>query len=364
MSTRDLFLATTALCLVLCAASVLFGVFVSRALRQRDAVLHQQEAHLRAALEVAPVGVLIVDETGRCDLVNHEVERLFGHRRSALLGQPVEQLLPAEARHRHVAHRAQFAAAPSTREMGPGRELWAQRADGERFVVEVGLSPLLSARGAFTLCTVVDVSARRRVTQRLEAAVREQQALLREVHHRVKNNLQVISSLLGLQAAHAATEVRGALEDSRDRVHAIASVHEQLCREDASAVVASTWLPTLVGELVTALRGSAVEVNVDAAPLRLSVDEAVPLGLIVNELVTNAFKHALSRGGRLRVALEALDPTRARLSVVDEGGAVGTGAPAGVGLKLVGALARQLDGEFSFDDASGHRASLVFTRRA
>ena len=122
---------------------------------------------IRTAFERCPSGLIVVDRTGLITAVNQEVERLFGYERAELLGQPVEMLVPAHSASGHAALREQYGAHPTTRRMGAGRELFGRHKDGRDIPVEIGLSPVDTPEGTFILGTIVDVSERRSLEERL-----------------------------------------------------------------------------------------------------------------------------------------------------------------------------------------------------
>jgi PAS domain S-box-containing protein len=133
------------------------------------------EERLRLMVESAPQGVLIADSNGSITLVNRELERAFGYTREELIGNPIEMLLPAGLRERHVAYRTAFAARPETRAMGAGRDLHGLRKDGVEFPVEVGLVPVRTRQESLVLVSVVDITARKRD----EEALTTERSLLR-----------------------------------------------------------------------------------------------------------------------------------------------------------------------------------------
>ncbi|MDP3000291.1 MAG: sensor histidine kinase [Bryobacterales bacterium] len=194
--------------------------------------------------------------------------------------------------------------------------------------------------------------------------------LLREIHHRVKNNLQVISSLLSLQSNKVTDPAtRALLQASQNRVRAMAMVHETLYRShDLSAVDCAEYLRALAGPLYQSygLEPGAVQLRILApAGMRISLETATPFGLIVNELISNALKHAFPGGrrGEIEVRLEPLGEGRFRLQVSDNG--VGF-APdrdprhsGTLGLRLVQALAEQLDGSARMMCCSGTRFEVT-----
>lgn len=173
------------------------------------------EHRLRAVVESAPSGLLMVDEHGLIVLVNAEIERLFGKPRAEILGRPVEMLLPARFRGAHPMWRAQFHASPSARSMGAGRELHALRGDGSEFPVEIGLTPVSTAEGLFVIGSVVDITERKRADAeraRLEDQLRQSQkmealgTLAGGVAHDFNNVLGVIMGFAEL--------IRGAVQQN------------------------------------------------------------------------------------------------------------------------------------------------------
>ncbi len=206
----------------------------------------------------------------------------------------------------------------------------------------------------------------------LRQSLHEKEMLLKEIHHRVKNNLQIISSLLRLQAGqidHATTQT--VLQDMQNRVRSMALIHEHLyLSKDIASVDLSTYIQSLCQQLFRALVISpgTIQLHLDLASVRLDIDRAIPCGLLVNELVSNALEHAfpLGRHGELWIELHALaDGARGRLRVTDNG----VGLPSGfvpehltsLGVKLATDLARQLGGRLEMGSGPGARFEVEFS---
>jgi len=227
------------------------------------------------------------------------------------------------------------------------------------------------ARGVGILTDVTeDVEA----TASLADLLFEQQMLLREVNHRVKNSLQLVASLLALEASGSADpRIRNAFDNACGRVVTVARLHERLYRgEEAASIDLAVYLPELIADLRHVLGlGQEVTLLLDiAGPLHLPTDQAVPLALLVNELVTNAVKHGFPDGrqGRIRVGLGPDPDDIWCLSVADDGvGLPPTFDPAAVGslgMRLIRTLVRQIGGTLRLDQnhQPGTRFDLILPR--
>ncbi|WP_027191902.1 PAS domain S-box protein [Fundidesulfovibrio putealis] len=214
----------------------------------------------------------------------------------------------------------------------------------------------------------IDISERKRAEERMEASLHEKEILLREIHHRVKNNLQIISSLLNLQKqAVANPTAQSVLDESRGRIASMAMIHEQLYRSrDFAGLDVGEYLGQFLPRLVSACKGDReISLVLETAEIPLSLEQAIPFGLILNELATNAIKHGFRRRtrGTLHVAAALVDG-EVLVEVEDDGEGMPPGvslsAPDTLGLQLVVSLAEQLKGRVSVDSPNGVRFRLRF----
>lgn len=218
-----------------------------------------------------------------------------------------------------------------------------------------------------------DITDRKRAEERIEASLREKEVLLKEIHHRVKNNLQVISSLMDLQAdALKEPALRSVFADMRDRIRSMALVHEKLYQSESLARVEfAEYARSLLANLWRAHADSAatVRLKLDLQPLSLSVVTAVPCGLLLNELVTNALKHAFRGRSDDEITVEMARSPEGRvcLRVRDNG----LGLPPGLdwrqsrslGLRLVQMLVRQLEGALEVKIDAGTEFQVTFLQQ-
>ncbi len=247
-----------------------------------------------------------------------------------------------------------------------------RRNDGSELPVEVS-SRGATIHGARTLISVIrDITERKRSEMELHKSLEEKVALLKEVHHRVKNNLQIVVSLLGLQSYCTGNpEALEILKDTRNRVRTMALLHETLYRSGNLAHISfAAFIDDLCRQIVASFGRSSQRIRVETRveAIGLPLDQAVPCGLIVNELVSNALKHAFpgDRSGSVMVRLERIGGEMLLLRVSDDGAGIpphiNPENASTLGLQLVSDLANQLCGSVTLDKPfeGGAIFSVVF----
>jgi two-component system, sensor histidine kinase PdtaS len=341
-------------------------------LTQLNQVLRKSEDRFRRVVESAPSPMVMVDRQGRIQMINGPAERLFGYDRAELLEQKIELLVPGGSRDQHPALRLGFFAEPVSRPMGAGRDLYAVRKDGSEFPVEIGLNPIETDEGVMVLSAIVDISDRKQKEERLEAALKEKDVLLGEIHHRVKNNLQIVHSLLDLQSARI--EDKTALDmvrDSQNRIRSMGLIHQTLYQsKDFARVDFRSFLDSLRPILLQSYIADPgrITLTIDAAGVLLPIETAIPAGLLVNELLSNALKHAFPGGeaGEIAISL-AQDQNEVTLTISDNGIGIADAfdleETATLGLQLVTLLTDQLGGTMSVQRANPTRFALRFPIR-
>jgi PAS domain S-box-containing protein len=324
----------------------------------------QLKAHLAAIVESSDDAIISKDTNGIVLSWNKTAERIFGFTSEEAVGRPIVELVIPKDR---VSEERVILERIRRGERIDHFETIRRRKNGEQFPVSLSVSPIKDSSGRIVGAAKIarDITDQKRAAESVKAALREKEVLLKEIHHRVKNNLQLISSLLNLQAASIHdTETIRCLQESRNRIKSIALVHEQLYSSGDLEVIN---MPVYFDKLIQQWRGMcapgiSLECSVEGGEFAL--DTAVTCGLMVNELISNAIKHAFPEGkGSVRVELIAESPDSLRLVVRDDG----AGIPAGIdiatttslGLRLVDSLARQLGGQIQFDRTEGTRAVVL-----
>ena len=331
------------------------------------------EERFRRVVESAPNAMVMIDGAGVIEMVNAQAERVFGFARDEMLGQSIEMLVPARFRGHHPELRTSFFNQPVSRPMGAGRDLFGLRKDGSEFPVEIGLNPIETDEGTMVLSAIVDISDRKHREESIHAALKEKDILLGEIHHRVKNNLQIVHSLLDLQSGTITDPVAlGLMRESQNRVRSMALIHQTLYEsKDFARVDFGNFLDALVPTLVSSYGVAAhrCALAIDAQEVLLPINAAIPSGLIVNELIANALKHAFpeNRVGNIEISLAHEPGDRVLLTVTDDG----IGIPevldianaTTVGLQIVTLLVDQLGGDLDIHRANPTRFSVRFPRQ-
>lgn len=226
---------------------------------------------------------------------------------------------------------------------------------------------------AFVLAAFLTIAAKLAETLRREAGLRvraeallaEKNMLFQEIHHRVKNNLQIIASFLTMQAVHTPEPaVTAAFEEALSRLQSMSLIHQILYEQNEASEVSMDCYLRALGDSIGQTFGAAprgIHIAVAAAETKLALDQAVPLALLANEALTNALKHAFpgDQGGTIHMELARRDDVLA-FSLVDDGIGMPENARNGLGMTILAALARQLDGTLAWATGPGTRLTVTF----
>ena len=333
-----------------------------------EAALQKNEQRYRALFERSNDAVFIMSLEGVYLAANQQAVEMLGYATDELVGMTYKSVVVPD----EFDEAGEKLALMLTGANVPIYERKFRKKDGSVFLVEINVALVSDENGQplHIQGIVRDISERKRIEAQILASLQEKVVMLKEIHHRVKNNLQVISSLLDLQAGYVTDiEVQNMLHDSRSRVRSMALVHEQLYQaSDLARIDMTDYIERLTGFLFRSYgkRASLVDLRLDIDSVFLSVETAVPLGLIINELVSNAYKHAFpdGRSGQIHIGLQIRDGNQFCLSVKDNG----IGFPEDIdfrrspslGLTIIMTLVDQLWGQIELISDIGTCFELTF----
>lgn len=238
------------------------------------------------------------------------------------------------------------------------------------FWMEIFLNPIFDTEGNVVELSLVahDISEKKKTSIAVESSLKEKEVLLKEIHHRVKNNLQVISSILNLQSSFVTDEnTLGILQESRSRIRSMAIIHENLYRtEDFSSIKFASYIENLTQNLIASYSfNREVKLELNMMEIDLVLDQAIPCGLLINELITNSLKYAWKEGENGVININLKEENRiVELEISDNGIGLPTEFESmksdTLGLQLVITLAEQLDAELKVDVREGTKYLIKF----
>jgi PAS domain S-box-containing protein len=332
------------------------------------ALRESNERYLLLSEAMADTVIFVYDETHGLEYINTRGASLIGKKPQDLLNKKIPDLFSPQ--------NAKYAGTVLEDFLAKGNPSFIEntfsRFPGDELSLEIWLFPLdrqgQDARKIWGL--MHDVSDKKRAEKKILQALREKDVLLKEIHHRVKNNLQQVASLLYLQETRGnTTDSLTALHESRDRIFSMALVHEILIASDTlSRINLASYLSQLVEHIKISYgrESTSVTVNMQIDPaLTLSLDECVPCGLIINELVSNSMKHAFQPGvpGEIFIHVSG-DEQTCTLVVGDNGCGLPPSADSAragtLGLQLVTQLVRQLEGSLNVSGEHGTKFTIRF----
>lgn len=384
------------------------AVAVRESLDRQNVNIVRAESSYMNLLRMVPDIVYVLDSDGCFSYLNDAIMQL-GWKPSELIGRHFAEVVHpedvAEVGRNTVLRR--FEGVTTGAEAAP--KLFDERRSGDRMtkglevrlkhkdefewtrasvdswgeVTSLGVKlPEFQGRGTGTIGIIHDVSERREAARQLARELDSRELLLKEIHHRVKNNLQVVSSLLSLEGDCITDDLtRGVFTDCQTQIQSMALVHEQIYRGSSfDGIDAAAYFARLAEYMASVhdAQDRDIHIEVTAQSLILPIDTAIPLSIIVTELLSNAFKHGFPdrRAGKICIAMEEKDGGY-WLSVSDNGIGFGSSAPGpepdkanlgkarlpgrkGIGMDIIGALASQLGGTFTQSGSEGAQAILCF----
>lgn len=369
-------LLSTSLILLLSLIAILYLSFRSAAvigLRIETSLNESKDRYTILVNSLKDHAVLLVDPAGRILTWNAGAEHIFGYRADEVLGDPISRFSSPEEQ---TTGKLQGTFMEATRQGFYEEQGWRARKDGSLFWAEMVTTPLTDKNNGLLGFSQVlrDITRRKKEQDTLTASLHEKEALLKEIHHRVKNNLQMISSLLRLQSENIQDPALISIFlESQNRVRSMAIIHECLyLSPDLARMDFADYVDKLTDNLLRtySIHMDKIQLRLDVDKVPLNLDIAIPCGLILTELVSNALKYAYPDGrqGTIFVKFRVLPREGYELTVADEG--VGLAhpidfdSPESLGLRLVQILTEQLRGKIMVETNPGTRFTLTFREPA
>ncbi len=363
----------------------LFAMFTDIThMKSAEEALKSSEEKYRLVVENAAEGIVILDKMGKVVDINKKLLELTGLSRGEVLDKSFVKLIPRFGINVKAALTEFYHVIRGKSIKEP---YWTIKVN-DREINLIAHSSLIKKDGKVTGVSVIleDVTESLNIENKLKDSVKEKEVLLREIHHRVKNNLQIISSLLNLQSSYIKNEdILEIFRDSQNRIKSMAVIHEQLYQsEDFTGINVGNYIKSLSQSLFDSynVSGSLIKLNICVENIKFDIDTAIPLGLLINELLTNSLKHAFPCIHDGQVSLNELYPEYMQdvnclislklesrngeyILIVDDNG---VGIPKDydyknsgtLGFQLINSLVIQLDGSINLDRSRGTEFTIKF----
>jgi PAS domain S-box-containing protein len=342
---------------------------LSEDIAHKDIKLRESQEKFRSVADSAVDGIITTDTDGKIVLFNPSLKNIFGYSIDEIKGKHVTMLMPDRYKQKFTDKLERFKSTGNHELEGKTFESLGLRKDGTEFPFEISIATWGPIGNKFTTSIIRDVTRRKKTEKLLQNSLDEKEMLLKEIHHRVKNNLMIISSLLNLQSRYIKDEEsKNIFKESQNRARSMALIHERLYQSaDLKRIDFGEYIRTLANDLyhTYVMDTSLIKLNIDVDDLRLDINTSIPLGLIVNELVTNSLKHAFPEGksGEIDIIFHKQDKNYL-LEVKDNG----IGFPEDIdykntdslGLQLVNNLTEQIEGKIEFNNKSGTSFKIIF----
>lgn len=337
----------------------------------RTLALKRAEARLENIVQTAPDAIISINEEHHVVMFNDAAEEMLGYERKDVVGKDINIFIPSKFHQSHKKSLQDFSPERNHhREMNIGRPIRAIRKNGKEFPAEASISSAVVGEQQIMTVIMRDVTRRAEAEKLIKNSLFEKETLLQEIHHRVKNNLQIISSLLYLQGKKIDDPIiYKEFDESRNRIRSMALLHEKLyMTPNLAKINLGEYLDNLVEDVIGSYREQSTGVkflrNLDN--IWVNIETAMPCGLIINELVTNTIKYAFPNGekGTVKINLHQMEEGEINLIIEDDG----VGLPSDLdlentdtlGLSLVTNLVSQLGGTLNLNLENGTAYLIQF----
>ncbi|WCL49046.1 PAS domain S-box protein [Leptospira sp. GIMC2001] len=331
--------------------------------------LKDSEMRLIETIESAMDAIISIDKNKEIILFNEAAERMFGHKSADIFGKKLDLLIPMDFRNQHDTHIDTFAkTGTSRRAMGELGQIKGLRANGEQFPIEASISQInLNGEKIFTVI-LRDVTIRNTSENKIKKLLSEKDNFLKEIHHRVKNNMNVIFTLLTLQSdSQSDPAVKSLLNDAAGRVKSMIVLYDKLYESDSNNTVSiHEYFPSLFQEILSIFPNSIkLDLNIDKS-IVLNARLLSSIGIIINELITNSIKHGFKPNQESKIYF-SVSQTNDKVLITYRDNGVGIpeqnsmDKAKGFGLQLISMLVEQINGSIRYENSDGANFFIEFT---
>lgn len=352
-----------------------YAVVVARDITERmeaENAIKQSEEKYRVLFEYSPDFIILLTPDGKIIDINKSTKKIIHLSKEKLIGKSILELgmLFEEDMTEFIEIRHRLMNGESVEPF----EFKIIDGNDEIHWMDAYLSLLKKEKNNCAIQVILhDITRRKNYEKQIKESLSEKEVLLKEIHHRVKNNLQIISSLLNLQSRYIKDEnALGAFNESQNRIKSMALIHEKLYQsEDLTKIDFAEYIKSLTFHLFRSysVNPGTVELSINFGDVLFDIDTSIPCGLIINELVSNSLKYAFADGRKGKISIDLqLDGEKYVLVISDNG----VGFPEGLdfqntgtlGLRLVNILVNQINGVITLDKSEGTSFKIVFTKLA
>jgi len=330
---------------------------------EREQEVRHNEQLFRQLFQNAPVGIALLDKHKDVKLVNTAFEEIFGYKEEEIVEVSLDQIIVPEEKKREATDL-------SGSQISFDISTYRKRKDGNFVDVLIyGVPVKVDEKTIGIYGIYVDITERKKAEKKIKESLKEKEILLAEIHHRVKNNLAIITGLLELQAQNTVNEeAKMVLRDSQLRINSMALIHEKLYQSDNLSLI---QFGKYIGELTDVISDShitkekPIKIEINSDLVEFTITQAIPCGLLMNEIVTNALKHAFKdrKNGTISISLKKKENI-IQLVISDDG----AGLPDNfeelkansLGMTLIYTLANQLNAEMNIESERGTVYKLTF----
>jgi len=339
-------------------------------LRQSYRDLSYKELYWREVFDSTLDSIIVIDSKGIILSFNRGAELMLGYDNNEVVGKNVSMLIPEPYRSQHDSYLKKYLESGEVHVIGQEREFEIVTKAKARLPISLRVTEMAHKNEFLFIGVIHDISSQKEYQETLKKSLAEKEVLLKEVHHRVKNNMLIVSSILEMQ--EELTKDRGLiriLHECQDRISSMAMIHQQFYRSDnLSSIDFTYYLDELIERLHIASKTHHQQIDIEKNldTLSLNVETATPLGLIVNEILSNSFEHAFKdrSDGVISIVMRVDENDNVNLCIRDNG----VGLPEGynleggdsLGLQLIRLLSMQLGASLEISGNDGMEVCLTF----